>query len=86
MTCTVHIRRDLLLKHGGFRPEQEYLEDLELWLRLAQHGCKFYYSEKLFSKYRLHSGNTELKYINRRDYWFQQMRTNYLKPFSDWGI
>ena len=31
-TCTVHVRRDLLLKFGGFRPEQEYLEDLELCL------------------------------------------------------
>ncbi len=86
MTCTVHVRRDLILKHGGFRPEQKYLEDLELWLRLAKKGCRFYYSEEIFSKYRLHAGNTELKYIDRRDYWFQQMRINYLKPFTDWGI
>jgi glycosyltransferase involved in cell wall biosynthesis len=85
-TCTVHIRRDLLLKFGGFRPEQEYLEDLELWLRLAHHGCRFYYSDELFAKYRFHQGNTELKYIEQKEYWTEQMKNNYLRPFDDWGI
>jgi tetratricopeptide (TPR) repeat protein len=86
MTCTVHVRRDLLLKYGGFRPEQEYLEDLELWLRLAYHGARFNYSDKLFSQYRLHSGNTELKFIDRKEDWFRTMWQNYYKPFVNWGI
>jgi len=86
MTCTVHIRRDLLLKYGGFRPEQEYVEDLELWLRLAFYGCKFYYSDKLFAKYRIHAGNTELKYIACKDQWFDRMRENYKTAFVNWGI
>jgi glycosyltransferase involved in cell wall biosynthesis len=75
-----------LLKFGGFRPEQEYLEDLELWLRLAHHGCRFYYADELFAKYRFHQGNLELKYIDRKDYWLEHMRSNYLRPFTDWGI
>jgi GT2 family glycosyltransferase len=86
MTCTVHVKRDLLLKHGGFRPEQEYYEDLELWLRLAYGGCRFYYDDKLFAKYRLHAGNTELKYIAARQQWMVQMRHNYTRPFLEWGI
>src|SRR5271166_4092136 len=85
-TCTVHIRRDLLLKFGGFRFEQKYLEDLELWLRLAYHGCRFYYSDELFAKYRFHQGNLELKYIDQKNYWLEHMRNNYLRPFDDWGI
>jgi lipopolysaccharide biosynthesis protein/glycosyltransferase involved in cell wall biosynthesis/tetratricopeptide (TPR) repeat protein len=85
-TCTVHIRRDLLLEFGGFRLEQEYLEDLELWLRLAYHGCRFFYSDELFAKYRFHQGNLELKNIDQMDYWLEHMRNNYLRPFEDWGI
>ena len=85
-TCTVHMRRDLLLEFGGFRREQKYLEDVELWLRLAYNGCRFYYSDELFSKYRFHQGNLELKYIDKIDYWLEQMRSNYLRPFEDWGI
>jgi glycosyltransferase involved in cell wall biosynthesis len=85
-TCTVHMRRDLLIEFGGFRREQKYLEDLELWLRLAYRGCRFYYSNELFSKYRFHQGNLELKYIDQIDYWLEQMRSNYLRPFDNWGI
>jgi glycosyltransferase involved in cell wall biosynthesis len=86
MTCTVHIKRDLLLKHGGFRPEQEYYEDLELWLRLAHRGCKFHYAAEIFAKYRLHAGNTELKYVAARQHWMAQMRHNYTRPFLEWGV
>ena len=85
-TCTVHVRRDLLVKHGGFRLQQRYLEDLELWLRLAYHGCRFYCSDQVLAKYRFHQGNLELKYIDRKDYWLEHMRNNYLRPFDDWGI
>ena len=85
-TCAVHIRRDLLLKYGGFRAEQRYLEDLELWLRLAYHGCRFHYSDEILAKYRFHHGNLELKYIDQKEYWLEQMRNNYFRPFNDWGI
>ncbi len=86
MTCTVHVRRDVLLKHGGFRPSQRYLEDLELWLRLAHRGCTFHYENKIFAKYRLHSGNTEIDFITEKDFWFRQMWLIYDTPFDSWGI
>lgn len=85
-TCTVHIRRDLLLKYGGFRIEQRYLEDLELWLRLAHYGCRFYYSPDLLAKYRFHQGNLELRFFDDMDYWLEHMKNNYRRPFEDWGI
>jgi GT2 family glycosyltransferase len=85
-TCAVHVRRDVLLKYGGFRPEQEYLEDLELWLRLAYHGCTFHYSDHIFAKYRLHDSNTELKYIADTELWFDAMWRTYYKPYSSWRI
>jgi tetratricopeptide (TPR) repeat protein len=86
MLCTVHVRHDVLLLHGGFRPEQRYLEDLELWLRLAHRGCTFHYSENIFAKYRLHDGNNELQFIKDKEQWFEVMWENYYKPFHSWGI
>jgi GT2 family glycosyltransferase len=86
MTCAVHVRRDVLLKYGGFRPEQEYLEDLELWLRLAYHGCSFHYSDHIFAQYRLHDSNTELKYIADKERWFDVMWRTYYKPYGSWGV
>jgi glycosyltransferase involved in cell wall biosynthesis/Flp pilus assembly protein TadD len=84
-TCSVHIRRDLLLKYGGFRIDQRYLEDLELWTRLAYYNCRFYYTDELLAKYRLHQGNLELKFIENKEYWLELMKSNYLRPFEDWG-
>lgn len=86
MTCAVHIRRDVLLKFGGFRPQQRYLEDLECWLRLANNGCKFFYSPEILAKYKLHAGNTELNFIDEKSEWFRKMWSVYKEPFNDWGV
>jgi glycosyltransferase involved in cell wall biosynthesis len=86
VTCAVHLRRDVLLKYGGFRLEQKYLADLELWLRLAYHDCTFHYSNHIFAKYRAHDGNAELKYVADKELWFDAMWQTYYKPYGSWRI
>jgi len=83
-TCTVAIRKCCFDKYGYFRQKMRYREDHELWLRLAYHGCKIVSTHKVLSKYRVHSGNAELKFIDQDDKWYQMMLDYYDKPY-DWS-
>lgn len=83
-TCTVAIRKSCLEKHGSFRREMIYREDHELWLRLGYRGCKIVCTRDLLSKYRVHSGNAELKFISEDDKWYQLMLDIYNKEY-DWS-
>lgn len=53
---SVMMRRDALLAVGGYRAEFEPAEDVDLWLRLAEHGRLANLPEVLL-QYRLHGGN-----------------------------
>jgi glycosyltransferase involved in cell wall biosynthesis len=81
MTCSVAVRRELLLRFGGFREEMRYREDHELWLRLAFHGCKWVRADALLCYYRIHSGNAELTLRGDDTYWYEQARYWFDKPF-----
>ncbi len=81
-TCTVSIRKSCLDKYGYFRNEMRYREDHELWLRLGYHGCKIISTNKILSKYRVHAGNAELKFIDQDDKWYQMMLDLYNKPYN----
>jgi len=81
MTCSVTVKRELLLRHGGFREEMRYREDHELWLRLAHHGCKWVRAAGLLCYYRVHGGNAELTLRDNDDHWFQQALYYFDKPF-----
>ena len=81
MTCSVAVRRDLLLRFGGFRAAMRYREDHELWLRLAYHGCRWVRAEGVLCHYRLHGGNAELVLGQDSDHWFDQALYWYDKPF-----
>jgi teichuronic acid biosynthesis glycosyltransferase TuaG len=50
------IRRDTLNKVGGFDPKCRYVEDRELWLRLARTGIRISYVDALTCRYRQHAG------------------------------
>lgn len=69
--CTVAVKRDLLLRYGGFREEMRYREDHELWLRLAYQGCTIYNSPEVLARYRIHPGNAEQQYLNDDEFWYQ---------------
>jgi glycosyltransferase involved in cell wall biosynthesis len=50
------IRRDTLNKAGGFDPKCRYVEDRELWCRLARAGARISYVDALTCRYRQHAG------------------------------
>jgi O-antigen biosynthesis protein len=81
MTCSVTVRRELLLKFGRFREEMRYREDHELWLRLAHHGCRWKRADGLLCYYRVHAGNAELVLRGNDEHWFSQALYWHDKPF-----
>jgi hypothetical protein len=84
-TCTVCMRRDVLLLRGGFRREMVYREDHELWLRTAYHGANFHIVPEPLSLYRIHSGNAELLFLDRDKIWLDETLKSYTKPWrSSW--
>ena len=56
LKCNVNIsstvRREALLKIGGFDTSQRRCEDFDLWLRLAKAGGKFAYHRQVLMHYR----------------------------------
>jgi glycosyltransferase involved in cell wall biosynthesis len=56
MHATVLYRRDILLRHGGFRPALKRCEDYDAYLRLARQYPVACHSE-LVAEYRWHGGN-----------------------------
>jgi glycosyltransferase involved in cell wall biosynthesis len=81
MTCSVSVRRESLLRYGGFREEMRYREDHELWLRLAHNGCNWVRAEGLLCYYRVHGGNAELTLRGDDSHWFAQALYLHDKPF-----
>jgi len=81
MTCSVTVKRELLLRYGGFREEMRYREDHELWLRLAHHGCQWVKATGLLCYYRVHGGNAELTLRDNDEHWFNQALYYFDKPF-----
>lgn len=64
---TVLLRRELLIRFKlEFNNQLKYLIDWNLWLQLAL-VCDFYYIDKAFIKYRLHSSN-ESRHLSKKTY------------------
>lgn len=82
MTCSVSVKREWLLRFGGFREEMRYREDHELWLRLAHHGCNWVKATGLLCYYRVHGGNAELTLRGDDNHWFNQALYYFDKPFA----
>lgn len=53
---TVMMRRTALMQAGGYDPAIRYAEDLDLWLRMAEHGELSNLPEVLL-QYRIHDGS-----------------------------
>lgn len=57
LVCSsVVVRRSLLERVGGFNTSFRFIEDREMWLRLAKH-CDFDFLEEAYVYYRVHPGN-----------------------------
>ncbi len=70
------IRRELLLKLGGFNtdPRVHMCEDLDLWLRLLSHGVQFSHIETPSCFYRKHAeaATARLGYMAYQSAWVRQ--------------
>lgn len=59
------IRRSWLDRCGGFDPSIDYQEHWDLYLRLAQAGCRFFCCERMVSLHRLHQSSRSQIHDNR---------------------
>lgn len=54
---TVCFRRRLIKEIGGFAEDLKFLEDYDLWLRMAESLATFHYIDKLLGERIIHEGN-----------------------------
>jgi glycosyltransferase involved in cell wall biosynthesis len=76
---TVTVRRDLFDLCGLIKPEMRYREDHELWVRFAYFGAKFRNVNHPFTHLRLHSGNNEINFENKSEFWLACLRKIYME-------
>jgi len=77
------IRKSLLIELNGFNqaPEVRACEDLELWLRMAEHGAKFYYSTIPTTFYRKHGeqATTKVAYMTWKSAYVRQLHVGKIR-------
>lgn len=58
-TSAVVVRRDLVMRTGGFSENKEFVtaEDYELWLKLAHDGARIGFVPEVLGEYLIHEGN-----------------------------
>jgi glycosyltransferase involved in cell wall biosynthesis len=76
---TVTVRKELFQLCGLVKPEMNYREDHELWLRLAYFGAKFRNVKFPFTHLRLHSGNNEINFEVSSILWLEKLRLIYME-------
>jgi len=66
---TVMFKKDTVLNLGGYTMIRPHAEDLDLWLRMKNNGCKFFYLNKNLLYYRLNPNSVR---ANAHDnYWYK---------------
>lgn len=53
----VMVRRELVARLGGYEQQTQHAEDLDLWLRLLNSGCKFKNLSSRLTNFRVHDSN-----------------------------
>lgn len=61
---SVMMRRDVVLKVGGYRKIFKHCEDYDLWLRITECGYGIANLPKVLLKYRVHESNVSVVHIN----------------------
>lgn len=82
-TSSTCIRKDLLLRAGGFREEKDIigLEDFDLWIRMAKYGVTFKHVNQALGYYNLGNDNItfyDIRQINR----FKAMYSYHINKLS----
>ncbi len=79
---TVLMRRDAVLAVGLYRPQHEWVEDADLWLRLARRG-RLANIPVVLLKYRLHAKSLT---TTRREAVVQRLRTLLIETHRERGL
>lgn len=66
---TVMFKKDMILNLGGYTKKRPNAEDLDLWLRMLNNGCKFFYLKKNLLYYRLNPNSMRANVDDR--YWYK---------------
>ena len=73
---TVMMRKELLFAVGGYR-NFPCSQDYDLWLRIAEFGCRFYMLEQSLLKYRINSNS-----VSSKKWYLQQLTAHYIFQMS----
>jgi glycosyltransferase involved in cell wall biosynthesis len=65
-TSTVIVRHDLLSRVGLFDPELSLAQDWDMWLRLAEAGCRALRVREPLARYRVWPGNSSTQTLRMR--------------------
>ena len=76
-SCASFIRRDLLLRAGGWREDLVTIMDWELWLRLDAAGARFGYEPVVVSGFTRHDGQVTARQAQRSRVELAEMRAEY---------
>lgn len=76
-SCASFIRRDLLVRAGGWREDLVTIMDWELWLRLDAAGARFGYEPVVVSGFTRHDGQVTARQAERFGVELGEMRTEY---------
>jgi len=66
---TVMFKKDTVLNLGGYTIKRPHAEDLDLWLRMKNYGCKFFYLKKNLLYYRLNPNSVRASAHD--NYWYK---------------
>jgi O-antigen biosynthesis protein len=82
---TVMAKTEVLRNVGGLKPEMQYCEDYELWLRMAHLGYKFKPIPDVLVTLRIHNQNLEHRFRDKQKIWQQKALSDHkiipkLKP------
>jgi glycosyltransferase involved in cell wall biosynthesis len=80
----VAARKAAVLAVGGFTPDCRYVEDYDLWSRMALNGARFAALPEVVTRYRIHRGSIKCTQVKgqlrgtiavKQRYWLKRMKT-----------
>jgi glycosyltransferase involved in cell wall biosynthesis len=74
------VRRTAMERVGGLNPGLHYAMDWDMWLRLLETGCRFYFLDEILSAVRVHPATKTLSGAKQR---YREIR-DILKVRTDW--
>jgi glycosyltransferase involved in cell wall biosynthesis len=88
-TPSVFLRRETLIRLGGYDERYKLLDDYPLWLKLTRNGLRLYFMPKITVNYRRHSKavNYHSNCLVNPNYFRQEdFRKEYIYPNLPWDI